>query len=393
MKTLNKKIFTHDYSKFTEEYIASKANYYGIPKNVLERQIWIYEIHSQIQKRLKGKVILKGGACIQLYLPIDMQRGTEDLDLYTDLTIKQLRKIMKSIEREFNTNKIHIKISEYIPESIIKTGKTLPITTFMFKLPLIFKKNKKGDKSKIKIDFLHVDINNIRTKEIKNGNALGLDLKYVPVCVDPYYIISSKVIIFAVNSIGIEKFKKDKLYKNIYDLFYMLHIYNSENDLKKVVKYIQHNIKEEFYIKKLKPIGMEVIFNDILQELYYLSLYDLRDNFTGYSKRFLDFQNNYIQYHIGIKLDFDSWSIMCIYVYLWTYALKESIFYGDYSKLDNVDKITKEHDYYKKLTKKEQQNYLNNIKNKLAKKRAKLNYKYVKDPLRLICMFSLYFKK
>lgn len=396
MNIINKRkksFFIHDYYKFTEQYIGNKASYYGIPKRVIERQIWIYELHSQIQKRLKDRVILKGGASTQLYLPLEVQRCTEDLDLYTDLSPKQLRKEMKSMEKEFNSNKIHMKASEYIPKSVIKSGKTLPITTFLIKLPFIFKQNRKLKEESLKIDFLHMNIKKLHTTSFKNGEILGLDLNYTPITVDNYAAITSKVVTFAVNSIGIEKFKKDKLYKNAYDMFHMITTDGDKEILIKVAEYMKMSMKEEFHIKKIHPISIEVVLEDILQELYYLSIYDLKDNFTGYSKRFLDFQINYVQHGIKEKLDFDSWGIICAHLYLWVYALNYYILHKDLSKLDYITKIEEEYKFYKKLSDKEQIAYLDNIRTKLQNKREKYLYNYINDPLRFIYLHYIYFNK
>ncbi|MCY6356514.1 hypothetical protein [Clostridium sp. ZS2-4] len=396
MNIINKRkkgFFIHDYYKFTEQYIANKASYYGIPKRVIERQIWIYELHSQIQKRLKGRVVLKGGASTQLYLPLNVQRCTEDLDLYTDLSPKQLRKEMKSIEKEFNSNKIHMKANEYIPKSVIISGKTLPITTFLIKLPFIFKKNRKSKEESLKIDFLHVNIKKLHTTSLKNGKILGLDLNYTPIIVDNYATITSKIVTFAVNSIGIEKFKKDKLYKNAYDMFHMITTCGNKEVLIKVAEYMKMSMNEEFYIKKIQPISIEKVMGDILQELYYLSIYDLQDNFTGYSKRFLDFQTKYIQYGIKEKLDFDSWGIICAHLYLWVYALNYYIQHKDLSRLDYIIKIEEEYKFYEKLSDKDQIIYLDNIITKLENKRRQYLYKYISNPLRLIYLHYIYFNK
>lgn len=360
---------------------------------MIERQIWIYELHSQIQKRLKGRVVLKGGASTQLYLPLQVQRCTEDLDLYTDLSPKQLRKEMKSIEKEFNSNKIHMKVNEYIPKSVIESGKALPITTFIIKLPFIFKENRKSKEESLKIDFLHMNIKKLHTNYLKKGEILGLDLKYIPITVDKYSAITAKVVTFAVNSIGIEKFKKDKLYKNAYDMFYMITTYVDKDILVKVAEYMKISMKEEFHIKKIHPISIEEVLEDILQELYYLSIYDLKDNFTGYSKRFLDFQINYLQYGIKEKLDFDSWGIICAHLYLWIYALKYYILYKDLSKLDYIRKIEEEYNFYNKLSDKDQIIYLDNIITKVQNKRGQYLYTEINDPLRFIYLNYIYFNK
>nr|WP_272508950.1 nucleotidyl transferase AbiEii/AbiGii toxin family protein [Clostridium ganghwense] len=342
---------------------------------------------------MKDRIVLKGGACMQLYIPLEVQRCTEDLDLYTDLSPNKLRKEMKAIEKEFNTKKIHIKIKEYIPKSVMKSGKTLPITTFIVKFPFIFRENKKSKEGSLKIDFLHADIRKLHTTGIKQGEVLGLHLNYVPIIVDNYSAITSKLVTFAVNTIGIERFKKDKLYKNAYDMFYMIKRHTSVDVFKKVTEYMKKSMAEEFRVKKLQPMSIERVIDDILQELYYLSAYDLKENFTGYSKRLLDFQINYIQQGIKEKLDFDSWGIICAHLYLWVYALKHYILFKEPSKLEYISKIEEEYNFYKELTKEKQSAYLENIKKQLLNKKSRYLYDYIEEPLRFIYLYHIYFNK
>ncbi|MEL7597188.1 MAG: hypothetical protein AAGU01_03190, partial [Clostridiaceae bacterium] len=112
-----------------------------------------------------------------------------------------------------------------------------------------------------------------------------------------------------------------------------------------------------------------------------------------YSKRFLDFQINYLQYGIKEKLDFDSWGIICAHLYLWIYALKYYILYKDLSKLDYIRKIEEEYNFYNKLSDKDQIIYLDNMITKLQNKRGQYLYNEINDPLRFIYLNYIYFNK
>lgn len=392
IKKINKNFFIHNYNKFQEEYIASKADYYDIPKSVIEKQIWIYELHSHIQNRLKSNVVLKGGACAQLYLDLKFQRCTEDLDLYTNLTKQRLRKEMKIIEKEFNSNKVPMKLYEYVPKSAMLSEDRLPITTFIVKLPFIFTKNRKNREESIKVDFLHIDMKKISKATIEKSKTMAIDLNYAPISIDIYTLITSKIVTFAVNSIGIESFKKDKLYKNAYDMFYLIKKYKHKELFPIISQYLKKSINEEFKIKRIEHISIERIFQDILQELYYLSIYDLKENFTGYSKRFLDFQTNYLQYGIKEKLDFDGWGIICSYLYLWILDLKNYVLFKDISHSGYIDKIEEAYNLYYCLDEIGKENYINNIKKQLEAKRVRYEYDYIENPIRFIYLYSIYYK-
>ncbi|KYH28962.1 MULTISPECIES: nucleotidyl transferase AbiEii/AbiGii toxin family protein [Clostridium] len=379
----------HDFHSFTEQRIGIVSKYFGIEnKNILERHIWIYEVYSQIQKRLKNSCVLKGGACAQLYLPLEVQRCTEDLDIYTSLDPSKLKKELQFLAKDFNMSKIPVKIREYIPKSVRLYGKTMPITTIIINLPFIFKENRKRGSSELKIDFLYVDIKRLQKNFINNGEVLGLKLNYAPNCISLYSIIGAKLMVFAVNTIGIEGFKKDKLYKNIYDVYYLIENNNNIDTLKKVGDYIKHNIDIEFYVKGIEKVSLDNVLTDILKELYILSVEDIKEGYEGISKRVKKFEDNYIQKRISYKLTYDRWGIMASYIYIWVYALKKYIMNDECASLEDINHVFKEYEYYNTLSLKEQRDYLNNIINKL-RVRKDLRYDFVEEPLRLIYLHNI----
>ncbi len=384
---------THEYSSFTEHNIGNEANFYGISnKSILERHFWIYEFHSKLQQRLKDKFILKGGACAQLYLPLETQRCTEDLDLYTSLSPNKLRFEFSSLIKEFNIHKIQSKAQEYIPKSVQLHGKTMPITTFIVKLPFIYRENRKSGVNQLKVDFLHVDISNVRANYIDRKNILGLRLKYNPLCMSLYSIIGAKLLTFGANTIGIEKFKKDKHYKNIYDVFYLINENNDLDTLIGVADYLKNNLFLEFKVKGIEPINTITILEDIMKQLYFLSIENLRRSYMGPAIRVVIFQENYIRQNINDDLDPDQWSIMAMYLLIWTYVLKEYMISGNYSELKLFNEIIDEYNYFNSLSHKEQDDYINHIKDKLKSKRETFIFDMVKEPLRLIFLYFILFK-
>lgn len=389
-KAIRAKFLTHDYYSFTEEHIGIESKYFGIKNaSILERHIWIYELHSQIQKKLDGSFVLKGGACAQLYIPVDFQRCTEDLDLYTDLNPINLKNKMNSLAKNFNVSNIPVKIYEYIPKSVKAHGKTMPITTIIMELPLIFRSNKKKKTAGIKIDFLHIDTKAIEKNIIYNGEVLGLRLNYDPVSMPLYSIIASKLLTFGVNTIGVESFKKDKLFKNLYDVYYMIKSNDDIQTLKKVGDYIRNNIDLEFYVKGIERIDLDEILKDILKELYYLSVEDIFEGFQGHSKRLIEFEENYIQQNISNKLCYDKWAIMAGYVYLWVYALREYIINGNFNGIEKMKKAFIEYKLLESLSINEQEKFIKDKVNKLKSKK-KLMYDLIKDPLRIIILTIIY---
>jgi hypothetical protein len=383
---------THEYSNFTEYNIANEANYYGINnKSILERHFWIYEFHSKLQHRLKERTILKGGACAQLYLPVATQRCTEDLDLYTNLNSKELKSEFNSLIKEFNINKIQSKAQEYIPRSVQLHGKTMPITTFIVKLPFIYRENRKSGVSQLKVDFLHVDTNRLKINHLDKRSTLGLGLRYNPLCISLHSIIGAKLLTFGANTVGIENFKKDKHYKNIYDVFYLINENNDVDTLIGVSNYIKDNISLEFKVKGIEPIKILTILEDMIKQLYFLAVEDLRRSYMGPSVRIIIFQQNYIRQNINDDLDQDQWSIMAMYLLIWTHALKNYVISGNFSELQLFNDIIEEYDSFNNLSDKEQIKYINNMKDKLRSKKETFILDVINEPLRLIFLYFIFY--
>lgn len=383
---------THEYSDFTEDNIANEANYYGMKnKSILERHFWIYEFHSKLQQRLKDKLVLKGGACAQIYLPLATQRCTEDLDLYTSLSPNKLRFEFSSLIKEFNSKKISCKAQEYIPRSVQIHGKNMPITTFIVKLPFVYRENRKSGVSELKVDFLHVDTSRLKVNSIEGKNILGLKLRYNPMCISLHSIIGAKILTFGANTVGIEKFKKDKHYKNIYDVFYLINENSDVDTLIGVWKHLKNNLSLEFKVKGIEPINLGIILEDIMKQLYFLAVEDLRRSYMGPPARVIIFQENYISQNISDNLDADQWSIMAMYLLIWTYSLKQYNVNKDYSKLQIFNNIIDEYNTFNNLSAKEGSNYIENIKVKLRSKRETFNFDVIREPLRLIFLRTILF--
>lgn len=72
----------HDSNCFKRETLEARMKKVGI-KNIarMELFLWDLEIFLQLQKTLGEKLVLKGGAAVQFYLPIQEQRTSVDIDM------------------------------------------------------------------------------------------------------------------------------------------------------------------------------------------------------------------------------------------------------------------------------------------------------------------------
>ena len=98
-----KKLF-HKEEAFQRETFQKRMEEFGF-KNMarMELFLWDLELFLHIQKILGDKIILKGGAATQFYLPRDAQRTSVDIDMLFFGTEEEIKKTLRKIEEYLGT--------------------------------------------------------------------------------------------------------------------------------------------------------------------------------------------------------------------------------------------------------------------------------------------------
>lgn len=383
----SKTVLCHPSTNFTKGYIKSAAKELGIfNKYALEDHIWVYELHSQIQKRTKNRCVLKGGASTQLSLPMSFQRLTADIDCATDLSKKELEKVMHSIKDDFNKNGIHCNYKEYIPREVKIHGRTIPMMTFIFDIPFVFNSWKRQRYPGLKIDFLFLDLEKLHVTRLSKCETLGLKLSYKPIVIDKYSTISDKFLTLAPNLSGLQRNQLDSIYKNIYDLYCLI---NSNNDLESFIiisERIKESLETEIKMKNASPISIETLLNDILYSTYDIATFSLIENCSELPIQIIRFQEASMSESTRQILNTDMWSIMALYLYIWVFSLKSFILEENYYRLEGINIVIDEYEYYRSLGKKERRAFKRVLKSRINSKAPLLNLQDTGHPLRLICL-------
>jgi hypothetical protein len=386
-------MFIHNYKSFRKENILEIAKDFGFSRrDVLESHLWVYELDAQIQKYAKGHSVLKGGACSQIYLPLNVQRCTVDIDAYTDLTPKELDDIMLSIRYKFNMGKFYCSFKEYVPPFIQESNR-LPMRTFLFFLPFAFKKGKKKEPPWLKVDFLFFDTNALHSNIVSKGETLGLKLNYSPLCISSYAMICDKLLTFAVNSIGLDIYKVDSFYKNIYDVFYLVNDHTDIESFKKIASEFKHSIDIEFTIKGIRPIEADELLDDVLHTLFKIFTLDLTKDYKRPHKKLIKFEESVLQANVKEKLDSDTWAMMSMYLYLFSSSLRHYLNFGSLEKLKFVEEIIKTYEYYDSLPLDHKNAYIKKLKSEIILMDPKLSLGIIKEPLRLMYLHYILHNK
>jgi len=125
----------HDRKCFDRDTLAERLE--KLKFNSLARMelfLWDLEIFLQIQAILQDKIVLKGGAAAQFYLPIESQRTSVDIDMICAVGIEEVEKVLEAIERKFKGTKELFKAQPHTP----KDPKTnLPMMTYYMEVPSV----------------------------------------------------------------------------------------------------------------------------------------------------------------------------------------------------------------------------------------------------------------
>jgi len=118
----------HNWQNFSANSIKNKVEKYNFTQPTeLEVLIWNYELYGHLQQLANKKLILKGGAAAQLYLPKDKQRASVDLDIVSFMSIDGIEQILKRISTKLNNQENYFVFRRYEPrEPEVK----LPMRTY-----------------------------------------------------------------------------------------------------------------------------------------------------------------------------------------------------------------------------------------------------------------------
>lgn len=180
--------------------------------------IWDLEMFLQLQEKLGDKIILKGGAATQFYIPISEQRTSIDIDMICLATREEVRNAISEIEAEFNREDEYFKFRAYEPQNP-KLGLD-DLETYFEKVPSICNEKElfssKG-KQEVKIEFMYSTpiyvINKIKQPDLfaletsKEFNVLAFE-----------NLFAEKLTTLGPSTIGIPDERADEQFKQIYDV-------------------------------------------------------------------------------------------------------------------------------------------------------------------------------
>lgn len=274
----NEKALLHPKSSFTRDTLVGRSETVGFNNlSRLELFLWDLEIFLQLQKILKDKIVLKGGAAAQFYLPVENQRTSVDIDMICSANEVEIKRGLEQIEKAFCGSGNLFKARLYTPNQP-KTD--LPLQTYHMEVPSVCTEKELFGKipgvQEIKIEFHFsrgpLPIHSIAAPSIFAVKT-GLSYQVLPL----NDLIGDKLTTLGPNTIGIPLERADELIKQVYDLVSLLEFNWEEVNFPSIRKAFLSRAKGEAELRGLSK-SMSQIFSDMAGQMKRISVIDLEND-------------------------------------------------------------------------------------------------------------------
>ncbi|MEA2014962.1 MAG: nucleotidyl transferase AbiEii/AbiGii toxin family protein [Thermodesulfobacteriota bacterium] len=272
------------------------ARYEELQFNNLARMelfLWDMEMFLQIQDILKEKVVLKGGAAAQFYLPVEFQRTSVDIDMICSVTKVEIKNTLGIIETKFNGEGNLFKAREHKPK---KPKTDLPMFTYYMGVPSVCTKNELfggiPGSQEIKIEF-HISEDDFPINAISSPAIFAVETDKTYQILPLNTLLGDKLTTLGPNTIGIPQVRSDEQIKQIYDIASLIEFNGSSIDYDEVRKDFISSAKLEAKNRGL-TVSLEEIFSDMLLQMERLSYVDMERD-EELIKLINDFQSLYVR--------------------------------------------------------------------------------------------------
>lgn len=338
----NEEALIHNKESFSRDVLVKRFNELGFNNLArMELFLWDLEIYLQIQNILQDKVVLKGGASAQFYLPIDYQRTSIDIDMVCSADETTIQSTLSDIEKKFDGEGSLFKFRPHSPE----TPKTaLPLLTYYLDVPSVcLEKELFGGRSglqEIKIEFfMHEKLPSIHRVSSPNIFAFETDQTYQ---IFPLNVLTGdKLTTLSPNTVGIPPDRSDEYIKQIYDIDALINFQWEGIDFKQIKEYFMYRAKLESSYRSI-DFNIDNTVNDTLAQMKNLSSVDIDKN-EELKKLINDFQSLYLRKSISRSMS--EWAIIGakLHILLEYLFLKED----GKDKLDDIIVLEKKLDFDK----------------------------------------------
>lgn len=311
-----KKLF-HKEEAFQRETFQKRMEEFGF-KNMarMELFLWDLELFLHIQKILGDKIILKGGAATQFYLPRDAQRTSVDIDMLFFGTEEEIKKTLRKIEEYLGTEDELFYFHKHSP----KNPKTnLPLHTYYTKVPSVLSNAERNMEresipyQELKIEFI-LQPEKWEYERRTGENIFAVNSSWNYQILPLNYLFADKLTTLGCNTIGVQNERLDEQVKQFYDIMMLSRNCISEMQCSVVKEKYLKRAEQEWNTRKItlgstlegRDYEPKYIVKDVEKQLLRYQQAD-----SGEDAELKKFINNFHSLYLNRKVQYDPKTVAC----------------------------------------------------------------------------------
>lgn len=311
-----KKLF-HKEEAFQRETFQKRMEEFGF-KNMarMELFLWDLELFLHIQKILGDKIILKGGAATQFYLPRDAQRTSVDIDMLFFGTEEEIKKTLRKIEEYLGTEDELVYFHKHSP----KNPKTnLPLHTYYTKVPSVLSNAERNMEresipyQELKIEFI-LQPEKWEYERRTGENIFAVNSSWNYQILPLNYLFADKLTTLGCNTIGVQNERLDEQVKQFYDIMMLSRNCISEMQCSVVKEKYLKRAEQEWNTRKItlgstlegRDYEPKYIVKDVEKQLLRYQQAD-----SGEDAELKKFINDFHSLYLNRKVQYDPKTVAC----------------------------------------------------------------------------------
>ena len=311
-----KKLF-HKEEAFQRETFQKRMEEFGF-KNMarMELFLWDLELFLHIQKILGDKIILKGGAATQFYLPRDAQRTSVDIDMLFFGTEEEIKKTLRKIEEYLGTEDELFYFHKHSP----KNPKTnLPLHTYYTKVPSVLSNAERNMEresipyQELKIEFI-LQPEKWEYERRTGENIFAVNSSWNYQILPLNYLFADNLTTLGCNTIGVQNERLDEQVKQFYDIMMLSRNCISEMQCSVVKEKYLKRAEQEWNTRKItlgstlegRDYEPKYIVKDVEKQLLRYQQAD-----SGEDAELKKFINDFHSLYLNRKVQYDPKTVAC----------------------------------------------------------------------------------
>ena len=310
-----KKLF-HKEEAFQRETFQKRMEEFGF-KNMARMELFLWDLELlHIQKILGDKIILKGGAATQFYLPRDAQRTSVDIDMLFFGTEEEIKKTLRKIEEYLGTEDELFYFHKHSP----KNPKTnLPLHTYYTKVPSVLSNAERNMEresipyQELKIEFI-LQPEKWEYERRTGENIFAVNSSWNYQILPLNYLFADKLTTLGCNTIGVQNERLDEQVKQFYDIMMLSRNCISEMQCSVVKEKYLKRAEQEWNTRKItlgstlegRDYEPKYIVKDVEKQLLRYQQAD-----SGEDAELKKFINDFHSLYLNRKVQYDPKTVAC----------------------------------------------------------------------------------